>query len=102
MAYTLRLKTLTGGEHLLGTLRWDGRWVVSGDIGWVFDYVEAVLPAGVDPIRVTPEDGEDFLFAAWFSVRANATWGELVADDGHSLSPDEAMAECERRAAART
>ena len=45
MPYTLRLMTLIGGEHSLGTLTWNGEWEVSGEVEWVFDYVDAVLPA---------------------------------------------------------
>jgi hypothetical protein len=54
--------TLIGGEHLLGTLTWNGEWKASGEVDWVFDYVDAVLPAGVEPVRIRPADGEDFLF----------------------------------------
>ena len=96
MGYTLQLKTLLGGEHVIGTVRWTDGWRTDGDIHWVME-LRAVLPAGVDPVSVSPDDGEDFLFAAWFTIRGTAVWAELLDDGVRRLTPDEAMAEAERR-----
>lgn len=100
MDYTLRLKTLLGGERVIGTLQWTNGWQVDGDIRWVMK-LHAVLPAGVDPVVVAPEDGEDFLFAAWFTIRGSSVWAELVDAAGRCLPAAEAMVEAERRGQAR-
>jgi hypothetical protein len=98
----LRLKSLVGGEHEIGTVRWRDGWQVTGDIAWVME-LHAVLPAGIDPVAVGPDDGEDFLYALWFTIRGSAVWAELVSDDARAepLSPAEAMEEAERRGRAR-
>jgi hypothetical protein len=55
--------------------------------------LEALLPHGEEPRRVTPTDGEAFLFASWFSLRGTHTWGELIDADGKELTRIESMAE---------
>jgi ribosomal protein S18 acetylase RimI-like enzyme len=100
MDYTLQLKTLLGGERVIGSVQWTDGWQVDGDIRWVME-LHAVLPAGVDPVVVAPEDGEDFLFAAWFTIRGSSVWAELVDAAGRSVPAQEAMAEAERRGHAR-
>ena len=102
MGYSLEVKTLVGGEHVLGSVRWtagDG-WRIDGDIPWVMG-LHAVLPAGIDPVSVSPADGEDYMFAAWFTIRGSSVWAELLDHAGRRLAPDEAMAEAERRGRAR-
>jgi hypothetical protein len=48
MSICVRVMSLTGGEHEVGTVRWRDGWEVTGDIPWVMG-LHAVLPAGVDP-----------------------------------------------------
>jgi hypothetical protein len=96
MSIYLRVMSLTGGEHEIGTVRWRDGWEVTGNIPWAMG-LHAVLPAGVDPVTVGPDDGEDFLYALWFTIRGSAVWAELVDDQARPLPPAEAMAEAERR-----